>query len=102
MQLKKLCQFFPGTSCDETSTTAPATVPSTACLTYTVAGNANGAFCQFPFRYKGTMYYECTRIDNKRPWCSTTADYDVEKRWGVCSGKNTILQMYVISEKPFL
>ena len=76
-------------------------------MTYTVAGNAKGAFCQFPFRYKGVAYYECTRIDNRKLWCSTTPDYDADKLWGVCAGMNirqflfqslldTILQYLII------
>lgn len=77
-----------GTSCDPTTTVATTIEPTTPCLTYTVAGNANGAFCQFPFRYKGTLYYECTRIDNKKLWCSTTSDYDIDEQWGVCSGNS--------------
>ena len=75
-----------GTSCDATSTVASTIEPTTPCLTYTTGGNAQGAFCQFPFRYKGRAYYECIRVDNKKPWCSTTADYDTEKLWGVCAG----------------
>ena len=74
--------LFKGTSCDVTTPE-----PTTPCLTYTVAGNANGAFCQFPFRYKGVTYYQCTRIDNQRDWCATTANYDIDKLWGVCAGQ---------------
>ena len=76
-----------GTSCDPTTTAGTTLVPKTPCLTYTVAGNANGAFCNFPFRYKDVLYYECTLVDNKRPWCSTTPNFDIENLWGVCSGK---------------
>ena len=78
--------FISGTSCDATSTEPPTNQPTTPCLTYTTGGNGKGAFCQFPFRYKGRAYYECTRIDNKKPWCSTTSDYDTNEVWGVCSG----------------
>ena len=87
------------TSCDVTSTVAPTNQPSTPCLTYTTGGNAKGAFCQFPFQYEGKAYYECTRRDNRKPWCATTADYDTDQLWGVCSGNyccafKTILHDY--------
>jgi integrin beta 3 len=77
------------TSCDSTTSPATTIIPSTPCLTYTVAGNAKGAFCQFPFRYKGNLYYECTTIDEKQRklWCATTANYDIDKQWGQCAGK---------------
>ena len=83
--------FISATSCDATSTLAPTNQPSTPCLTYTTGGNAKGAFCQFPYRYKGRAYYECTRRDNRKLWCSTTADYDNDLLWGVCSGNRLVL-----------
>lgn len=78
--------FKTATSCDPTTTAATTIEPTTPCLTYTVGGNAKGAFCQFPFWYKGRAYYECTRMDNPKLWCSTTTNYDVDNKWGVCAG----------------
>lgn len=49
-------------------------------------GNANGATCHFPFSFGGKSYSTCTtegRTDNL-PWCSTTADYDKDKKYGFC------------------
>uniref|UniRef100_A0AAX7VI60 Matrix metalloproteinase-9 n=1 Tax=Astatotilapia calliptera TaxID=8154 RepID=A0AAX7VI60_ASTCA len=49
-------------------------------------GNANGATCHFPFSFEGKSYSTCTtqgRTDNL-PWCSTTADYDKDKKYGFC------------------
>ena len=89
--------FISATSCDATSTLAPTTQPSTPCLTYTTGGNAKGAFCQFPFRYKGRAYYECTRRDNRKSWCSTTPDYDTDQTWGVCSGSSSYIALFRIS-----
>lgn len=49
-------------------------------------GNAEGAMCHFPFLFEGTSYSTCTtegRTDGL-PWCSTTADYDKDKKFGFC------------------
>uniref|UniRef100_A0A3Q1HT91 Matrix metalloproteinase-9 n=1 Tax=Acanthochromis polyacanthus TaxID=80966 RepID=A0A3Q1HT91_9TELE len=49
-------------------------------------GNADGAMCHFPFTFEGKSYTTCTtegRTDDL-PWCSTTADYDNDKKFGFC------------------
>ncbi|XP_034028173.1 matrix metalloproteinase-9 [Thalassophryne amazonica] len=49
-------------------------------------GNADGALCHFPFTFEGKLYRTCTtdgRSDNL-PWCSTTADYARDKKYGFC------------------
>ncbi|XP_037540132.1 matrix metalloproteinase-9 [Nematolebias whitei] len=49
-------------------------------------GNADGAMCHFPFNFDGKSYTSCTtegRTDNL-PWCSTTSDYDRDKKFGFC------------------
>ncbi|KAK2851325.1 hypothetical protein Q5P01_007601 [Channa striata] len=49
-------------------------------------GNANGAMCHFPFNFEGKSYTTCTtdgRTDNL-PWCSTTADFNRDKKFGFC------------------
>lgn len=68
--------------------------PSTACITYTIGGNANGAICNFPFVYKDVLFSECITLDNKGVlWCSTTYNYDVNKLWGNCDRKNIISRL---------
>lgn len=58
------------------------------CLTvlFTLAGNAEGAPCKFPFTFQGEQYDGCTtsgRDDGYR-WCATTENYDVDKSFGFC------------------
>uniref|UniRef100_V9KAV1 Matrix metalloproteinase-9 n=1 Tax=Callorhinchus milii TaxID=7868 RepID=V9KAV1_CALMI len=51
-----------------------------------VGGNADGEQCKFPFTFYGKTYSECTtdgRAD-KKLWCSTTSDFNKEKKWGFC------------------
>merc|ERR1712165_21878 len=40
-------------------------------LTITPCTTTTGATCQFPFRYNGVVYTECTSVDQSGPWCST-------------------------------
>ncbi|XP_069594698.1 72 kDa type IV collagenase [Ranitomeya imitator] len=55
-------------------------------LLFTLAGNADGKPCKFPFKFQGKSYDSCTtegRTDSYR-WCSTTEDYDQDKSYGFC------------------
>ncbi|XP_078093148.1 zinc finger protein 335-like [Mustelus asterias] len=49
-------------------------------------GNADGAFCHFPFTFNEKTYKTCT-TDGREDgftWCATTADYDNDKIFGFC------------------
>ncbi|KAK1890694.1 72 kDa type IV collagenase [Dissostichus eleginoides] len=55
-------------------------------LLFTIAGNAEGAACKFPFIFQGEKYDSCTtegRDDGYR-WCATTDNYDVDTSFGFC------------------
>lgn len=59
----------------------------------TVHGNAEGAVCHFPFTFQGKSYSSCTtdgRQDNL-PWCSTTADFGRDKKFGFCPSERKIV-----------
>ncbi|XP_070582573.1 macrophage mannose receptor 1-like [Erythrolamprus reginae] len=53
---------------------------------FTLKGNSNGAPCVFPFQFGTNWYAECT-IEGSTDgllWCSTTRDYNKEKKYGFC------------------
>ncbi|XP_026076751.1 lymphocyte antigen 75-like isoform X1 [Carassius auratus] len=53
---------------------------------HTSGGNSNGAPCEFPFYHNGTWHHNCLpgTEDKTLDWCSTTANYDQENKWGNC------------------
>lgn len=58
----------------------------------TTNGNANGANCVFPFKYKNNLHYQCSYenhpgFDNKK-WCCTESDCDKTFVWGDCPESN--------------
>ena len=73
---------------------------SDPCYQESFGGNSFGHCCQFPFIYKGQLHYQCiqknsfekngnNRVKNNedRLWCSTTHDFDQDRKWGYCSEK---------------
>ncbi|PIO26798.1 Matrix metalloproteinase-9 [Aquarana catesbeiana] len=60
-------------------------------LLYTFDGNSDGQPCVFPFIFQGESYSSCTtegRTDGYR-WCSTTANYDKDTKYGFCPNRDT-------------
>ncbi|KAJ1175931.1 hypothetical protein NDU88_001216 [Pleurodeles waltl] len=54
--------------------------------TYSFYGNGLGAPCVFPFKFNNVWYPECTKEGGETGllWCSTSAHYNVDRRWGFC------------------
>uniref|UniRef100_UPI00358F177E 72 kDa type IV collagenase-like isoform X2 n=1 Tax=Myxine glutinosa TaxID=7769 RepID=UPI00358F177E len=58
--------------------------PEKGLLTY--GGNGLGFPCVFPFLYGGTWHKNCLQdqYDGGYSWCSTTSNYDVDQKHGIC------------------
>ncbi|XP_074658707.1 hepatocyte growth factor activator serine protease-like [Tubulanus polymorphus] len=50
----------------------------------TYGGNSGGATCNLPFSYNNRLYSDCTMVSASYPWCSTTFDYNADRKWGYC------------------
>uniref|UniRef100_UPI003AAF93A9 macrophage mannose receptor 1-like n=1 Tax=Centroberyx gerrardi TaxID=166262 RepID=UPI003AAF93A9 len=51
---------------------------------YTIAGNAAGRRCMFPFLYKDQWFADCTKFESPtHSWCAVETKYDHEL-WGFC------------------
>ncbi|XP_064183475.1 lymphocyte antigen 75 [Anguilla rostrata] len=53
-------------------------------VVFTSDGNSLGAPCEFPFRYNDTWYHGCIPDDSGYTWCSTTPDFDADRKLGYC------------------
>uniref|UniRef100_A0AAZ3P6J8 Lymphocyte antigen 75 n=1 Tax=Oncorhynchus tshawytscha TaxID=74940 RepID=A0AAZ3P6J8_ONCTS len=55
-------------------------------IVHTTNGTSTGEPCEFPFHYNGSWYHECLPDDQSSGlyWCSTTSDYDADKKMGYC------------------
>uniref|UniRef100_A0A8C4Q8D2 Fibronectin type-II domain-containing protein n=1 Tax=Eptatretus burgeri TaxID=7764 RepID=A0A8C4Q8D2_EPTBU len=64
----------------------------------TVGGNSGKSPCFFPFNFLGRSYNACTsagRFDGKL-WCSTTADYENDQKWGFCTSSGISLLLTAV------
>ncbi|XP_068870646.1 hepatocyte growth factor activator isoform X2 [Aphelocoma coerulescens] len=46
----------------------------------------DGHSCKFPFRFGGRFYHTClSNMFSRKKWCSTTHNFDRDRRWGHCA-----------------
>ncbi|KFW78474.1 Hepatocyte growth factor activator, partial [Manacus vitellinus] len=46
----------------------------------------DGNLCKFPFRFGGRFYHSCiSNTFSRKKWCSTTPNFDRDRRWGHCA-----------------
>uniref|UniRef100_A0AAZ3SWZ1 Matrix metalloproteinase-14 n=1 Tax=Oncorhynchus tshawytscha TaxID=74940 RepID=A0AAZ3SWZ1_ONCTS len=72
----------------------------TSFVLYTFDGNSNGKACVFPFVFLGETYEGCTtegRSDGYR-WCSTTDNFDKDKKFGFCPNRGYSLFLVAAHE----
>lgn len=55
------------------------------------AATTDGELCVFPFTFMKKTYRGCTKDGrtDSRMWCSTTASYDTDRKWGFCGEGDT-------------
>ncbi|CAL8350875.1 unnamed protein product [Merluccius merluccius] len=54
-------------------------------IVHTSDGNSAGDPCEFPFLANGTWHYGCLpEANSTRTWCSTTPNYDLDRKSGRC------------------
>nr|XP_023665196.1 hepatocyte growth factor activator isoform X2 [Paramormyrops kingsleyae] len=44
----------------------------------------DGQECKFPFRYAGMVHHQCLPTHSSRFWCSTTSNFDRDRKWAFC------------------
>ncbi|XP_042331317.1 epididymal sperm-binding protein 1-like [Sceloporus undulatus] len=56
------------------------------CTITDYGGNSGGHPCVFPFIYLRHTYYTCiNKLSQGRFWCSTTGNYDKNRKWSYCA-----------------
>jgi len=75
--------------------------PDRESATHGGTGNGDDSPCHFPFIFNGDSYESCTIVgrDDGRTWCSKTANYDIDKKWGFC--KNDGYSLLLVAAHEF-
>ena len=71
---------------DRTPAAAAAAATTTPRPARPAVKTEDGRTCAFPFIYKKKVYNSCIETKkNYAGWCSTTSNYDDDKKWGNCA-----------------
>ncbi|KAG9262769.1 deleted in malignant brain tumors 1 protein-like [Astyanax mexicanus] len=65
---------------------------------FTVNGNSAGAPCAPSWIYNGSSYSSCTTVNYTKPWCSTTSNYNNDRKWGECLDYDVCLNHSVLRD----
>ena len=81
-------------------TVCPASVIKTifnVCNLGCAAKTIQGTCCRFPFKYRGKVYRQCTRVGSHRPWCFTAAKKRGKRlKWGYCAGRMKLIRSVIV------
>jgi hypothetical protein len=77
-----------------------AVLPHSLWLSLCVLSSENIEACVFPFTYKGSVYFTCTKTGGFFPWCSTRAVYD--GRWKYCLVERWVARCYRVGDFSYL
>lgn len=58
----------------------------------------DGAACHFPFIHLNKSYSECISdaSNHGQKWCATTANYDTDRKWGICTAVSAKKQSTIL------
>ena len=62
-------------------------IPFTVVTIPTLDGTGLGQLCVIPFLYRNQRLIACTNVNYANYWCSTSSNYDIDQKFGLCPCK---------------
>ena len=67
----------------------------------TYGGNSDGAPCVFPYVHGDRVYNTC-QGPKTRAWCSTTYNFELDRKWGYCDFQKQINCTTLVTATPYV